>query len=618
MLSAKRIFWTQLIVSVICTALVAGSVLTVYLFGGLKRADNILYDLRIKWRGTLPTSGHVVLVLMDEKSAKELKKPRGNWTRRQLTDALTNLCKAGAEIIGLDMMLSSPDQDPTADVELANAIDSCNNIILAWYSPTQGMERILPLPIFQDSMIGDGFIHLPLDEDEILRRISYLFAKPLDDGSLQLFPAFSLELVRTFLNIEFEFDFSLKDHIRLGADGGRQLLLPYPELLINYSGEYTVFPRISYSDAVLNRFSPDLVKGKIVIIGNALATDKDLFSTPYSRFVDLSRDYRYKFGTVVRGVLGTKEFGMACHAHAVETILRGQFIRPISEFNTMAWVIILGIVGLVFYWPRMGMVWSAVALISALVILTGVSYLIFLKKLLSLDSAPLMAVLLVQFVSGTVIQKYYDKKKSARVKNLFGRYVSAGVVEELIKGDLDTTLEGQRQELTILFSDLRNFTSLSEEMGAKDTRNLLNNYFDTMIPIVFNHHGTLDKLMGDGIMAFFGAPVNIQDHPIKAAEAALDMIDELNTLKQKSVRGIRSLDVGIGINSGTVTIGNLGSHDFMDYTIIGDAVNKHYRQRIYGISIRRALCASGARFSPGQGQRDTGGHFRIGRLPGYG
>jgi adenylate cyclase len=561
--------------------------ITVYKLDDLKRLDHFLYDFHMKWRGPMATSGTVVLVLMDEKSAAELNKSRGPWSRKQLADALNNLCNAGAEIIGLDMMLSSPDRNPMDDRDLVQAIDNCNNVILA--RSTQGIGGIAPLPIFQESMIGDGFIDLPLDEDEILRRISYLNAKIEADGSLQLLPAFALELARAYFNIDFVPDFSLKDYIRFGAEGEKQLLLPYPELLINFYGTYKAFPDLSYVDVVKNRFAQNLVKGKIVIVGNSLVIGQDVFSTPYSRFLDVSDAYKDKFGTIVKGVLGTKDFGVACHAHAVETILSRRFIQPASGFNIISLIALFGIIGLIFYLPRLGIAWNLILLSTGLVGLVGISHLIFIKKLLWVQIVPLMAVLLLQFVTGNVLQKYFDKKKSALVKNLFGKYVSPGVVEELIKGDINTALEGRRQDLTILFSDLRNFTSLSEEMGAKDTRHLLNSYFDSMIPIVFHHQGTLDKLMGDAIMAFFGAPIDLKEHPLKAAEAALEMIAELKNFKHKNVSGIDRLEAGIGINSGKVTIGNLGSHDFMDYTVIGDAVNMASRleglNKYYGTNI---------------------------------
>lgn len=587
MISAQRIIRIQLITSLLCTCLVIVCLSLVYILGGFKRVDYFGYDLHMKWRGPLKTSGMVVLVLMDEKSADELKQSRGPWSRKHLAVALNNLCHAGAEIIGLDMLLTAPDQNPVNDRELASSIENCSNVILA--RSTQGIGGIAPLSIFQEGMIGDGFIDLPLDEDQILRRISYLNAKLENDGSLQLLPAFSLELVRAYYNIDFEPDFSLKDYIRFGVAGEKQLRLPYPELLINFYGTHKVFADMSFVDVVENRFSENLVNGKIVIIGNSLVMGKDVFSTPYSRFYDISRAYKGKFETIVKGVLGTKDLGVACHAHAVETILSGRFIQQSSRSATIALVVLCGIIGLIFYLPRPGIMWAVIFLGTGLAGLAGLSHLIFLKKLFWVQIAPLMAVLLLQFVTGNVLQKYFDKKKSTRVKNLFGRYVSPGVVEELIKGDVHTALEGRRQDLTILFSDLRNFTSLAEKMGARETRNLLNTYFDAMIPIVFQHQGTLDKLMGDAIMAFFGAPIDLKDHPLKAAEAALQMVAELKNFKHRDVSGIDRLEAGIGINSGKVTIGNLGSHDFMDYTVIGDAVNMASRleglNKYYGTNI---------------------------------
>ena len=139
-------------------------------------------------------------------------------------------------------------------------------------------------------------------------------------------------------------------------------------------------------------------------------------------------------------------------------------------------------------------------------------------------------------------------------------------------------------------SDLRKFTSLSENLTPRETGHLLNTYFDTMIPIVFEYQGTLDKLMGDAIMAFFGAPREFTDHPQRAAETALKMVEELDRLKsESSVKGVEKLNLGIGLNTGQVTVGNLGSHKFMDYTVVGDTVNLGSRleglNKNYGTSI---------------------------------
>jgi len=589
MLSPRRILRIQIWLSLLATAVVITGVAFSYHLGAFKRADNFLYDLRIKWRGPVITSGQVLLVLMDETSALELNRHKGTWSRRDLAQALENLCQAGAEIIGLDMVLSAPDLQPQNDKALAAAIARCNNVVLARVSANHHESGVEPLEIFQEGMIGDGFIDVPLDEDEILRRIRYLNAKPLPDGNLQLIPAFALELARTFLNIDYSFNFATDDYLQIGAGRGDKLLLPYPELLINFFGDYKAFQYLSYADAVQNRLDPQAVKGKIVIIGSSLATQKDFFSTPFTRFTDLSKQYKDKFGDIIGGVLGAKEVGVACHAHAVETILSGSFIRQVSKKHVILISILIGLLGAVFYLPHLGFVIETLGLVVGLAAILGFGHLLFVSRQVWIDIAPSMCVLAMQFVAGVILQKAFDRKKTAMVTGLFGQYVSPGVVEELLKGDISTSLEGRRQELTILFSDLRSFTSLAEMLGAKRTSDLLNVYFDAMIPIVFKNKGTLDKLIGDAIMAFFGAPVPVADHPDRAADAALQMIATIEELKRSKINGCERLEAGIGLNTGSVTVGNLGSSAFMDYTIIGDAVNLASRleglNKIYGTHI---------------------------------
>ena len=588
MISAKRLYRIQIIFSVLLTAVLISGTCVSYKFGLLKRSDNYLHDLHTKWRGKGEVSGKIVLVLMDEKSAKELKRHRETWSRHQIAEAIYNLTKAGSEIIGLDMVLSSPDLDPEADISLAKAINDCNNVVLARVSASPAGE-ILPLNMFGDGMIGDGFIDVPLDEDEILRKVRFLNAQPLPDGNLQLSPSFSLELARSFLNLDFSLNFSRRDYFEMGSEDGKKLRLPYPELLINYKGDYTLFDRISYADAVLNRFSPDKVKGKIILIGSSLATQKDFFSTPFTRFYNPVREYKEKFGSVVEDTLGGKDPGVSCHAFALETILSGEFIKKMSENKVLLFTVITGLTGLVFYIPAIGFAGEVIVFCTAVVFVVFFSHLIFLKRLVWIDISPFIGIVVLQFVAGIMVQKHFDKKKTDFVTGLFGRYVSPSVVENLIKGDIEATLKGHTQEVSILFSDLRGFTTLSEELGAKDTSRLLNAYFDAMIPVVFKHKGTLDKLMGDAIMAFFGAPVYFPDHSIKAAEASLDMLIALKNLRLSDVRGMNRLNLGIGINTGTVTIGNLGSNQFMDYTIIGDAVNLASRleglNKFYGTNI---------------------------------
>ncbi len=590
MISVKRFTLIQIVLTFLCTAIVICGVSLSYYYNQFLRVDNFLYDLRVAWRGPQKTSGNIVLVLMDEKSALELQRRKGSWSRKHLSMALDHLCRAEAEIIGLDMIMSAPSQDSLIDTELADQISLCNNIILARAVFAKSGQDVEPLDKFQEVMIGDGFINFMLDSDEILRRIRFIQGKTMPDGNLQLLPAFSLELARTFLNVDFDFDFSSKNHLIIGSPNQIQLKLPQPDLIINFYGDYTAFTHLSYADVVKNRFPKDLVKGKIIIIGSSLATQKDFFSTPFSRFQNNSEKYKDKFGKIITNILGDKDLGMACHAHAVETILNNAFINKATT-NTVIWLVILfGLVGLIFYLPRLGMIWELLAVCGGTAFLVFGGYLLFLKKMIWLDIAALLAVLFIQFIAGVILQKVFNKKKTAMITSLFGKYVSPGVVSDLIKGDIDTTLTGQSQDLTMLFSDLRSFTNLSEKLGAKDTSILLNIYFDAMIPIVFQHKGTLDKLMGDAVMAFYGAPLAVPDHPVMAAKTALVMLQKIEDLKANSkIKGAEDLSAGIGLNTGVVTVGNLGSNEFMDYTIIGDAVNLASRleglNKVYGTKI---------------------------------
>jgi adenylate cyclase len=588
MLSAKRLYRIQIYLSLVLTGIVAAGVIFSYSYGFFRISDNYIYDLHVKWRGTQKISDRIVLVLMDEKSAAELERHKGTWSRYQLGTAIRNLTNAGAEVIGLDMVMSSPDLDPKADLFLAKAISESNNVVLSKVSASHAGE-IVSLPVFEEGMIGDGFIDVPLDEDEILRKIRFLNAKPLPDGNLQLSPAFSLELARSFYNIDFTLDFSEKDYFQIGSDKDRQIKLPYPELIINYKGDFTLFRQIPYADVVMNRFQEEKVKGKIILFGSSLTAQKDFFTTPFTRFQNPVKNYKDKFGSVVDEVLGVKDPGVSCHAYALETILSQEFIRHITGNRVILITAAIGIAGLVFYIPAITFMWEALILFAGLSATAAFSHLLFIRNLIWLDISPYLFILICQFVFGVMLQKNFDKKRTAHVTGLFGRYVSPGVVDNIIKGDIETTLKGHSQDLSILFSDLRGFTTISEELGAEDTSILLNTYFDAMIPLVFKNSGTLDKLMGDAIMAFFGAPVSFPGHPEKAAETSLDMMAALKKLKSMDLRGMEKLNLGIGLNTGTVTIGNLGSNQFMDYTIIGDAVNLASRleglNKAYGTNI---------------------------------
>jgi len=584
----RRLFLLQLCLTICCVSLVAAIVGGGYYYGFFQRADNFLYDLHFKWRGDQAPSDRITLVLMDQKSAVDLERRQGSWSRRHLARAIENLNRAGAVVIGIDLIFSSPSPDPQDDLILTAAIQSGGNVVLARISSSHGKE-ITALDRFQAAMTGDGFIDVPLDVDNILRKVRFFNARRLPDGSLELVPSFSLELARVFYNIEFIPDFSGKEFFTLGSQSDTVLTLPYPELLINFGGNYAAFPSISFVDAVNNHFDPAAVNGKIVLIGSSLVFEKDFFSTPYSRFTRPPQALTAKFGQVETGILGDKDLGISCHAWATETILSKRFISKRPRREVLIGTLLAGLGGLVFYLPVVGIFGSTLILITGLLGATGLSHHLFMQNLTWMEIAPLLAVWSLQFVMGATLQKSVQRKKSLMITDLFGKYLAPDVVKELLKDEQSDRLEGRHCDITVLFSDLRGFTSLAEKLGPAQTGNLLNAYFDVMIPLVFKRQGTLDKLIGDAIMAFFGAPLDIEDHPDAAARCALAMLAAIATLRQQDIPGAAKLDLGVGLNTGRAIVGNLGSQQFRDYTVIGDAVNLASRleslNKVYGTHI---------------------------------
>jgi len=360
---------------------------------------------------------------MDQKSSAELNRKQGSWSRRHLARAIENLSAAGAAVIGVDLIFSSPSPEPDDDRRLAAAIEASGNVILARISSSHGQE-ITALSQFQSAMIGDGFIDVPLDEDDILRKVRFFHARRLSDGNLELIPSFSLELARVFYDIEFIPDFSNTDSFKLGAGNDKTLTLPYPELLINFGGNYTAFAGISFSDAVNNRLDPALVKGKMVLIGSSLVFEKDFFSTPYTRFMRPPDALDVKFGSVEKGVLGDKDLGISCHAWAAETILTGAFISKRPRREILIWTLIAGLLGAVFYLPVTGLLGSTAILLTGLVAFPSIGFHLFSSRLIWVDTAPLLAVWALQFVMGAALQKSVQRKKSLMITDLFGKYLA--------------------------------------------------------------------------------------------------------------------------------------------------------------------------------------------------
>jgi adenylate cyclase len=316
---------------------------------------------------------------------------------------------------------------------------------------------------------------------------------------------------------------------------------------------------------------PSAFKDKIVFIGHSSSGLIDVFATPFG-------------GTMP---------GIQLHATMADNLLSNRFIREASRRVRMSTVIAAGLlVGLLAallpFTPAaagtlltaLGWTWLAVASFKGGVWLNM--------------TQPLLTMAVALF-AGTTYQYFVEGREKRVVKALFGRYVSRDVFKQLIDHPELAELGGRRREMTVLFSDIRGFTSVTEKGQPEELVAQLNEYFSTMVEVVFRHQGTVDKFVGDMVMALFGAPVDDPDHVEHALAAAVDMVAELANLNRKWLsEGRVQLDIGIGVNSGEMIAGNIGSSSIMSYTVIGDNVNLGSRLESLNKDFRTRIIISGA------------------------
>ncbi len=296
---------------------------------------------------------------------------------------------------------------------------------------------------------------------------------------------------------------------------------------------------------------PALFRDKIVFVGVTASGLYDVFETPFSH---------------------GRMPGIQVHAAVADDLLSGRFLWPASTGVRFATVVAFGLLigaaaTLVPAW------WATGATVLATALFVWASTRLFASGYWLNLSQPVLTGAFALF-GGVGYQYFVEGREKRKMKKLFGQYVSPDVYHELVSHPELARLGGQRREMTVLFSDIRGFTTVSEHGQPEDIVHLLNEYFTRMVKIVFEHKGTLDKFVGDMVMALFGAPLDDPDHADHAVETALDMIEALGRLNAKwRAEGRPAIEIGIGINTGPMIAGNIGSAQIMSYTVIGDAVN---------------------------------------------
>ncbi len=405
----------------------------------------------------------------------------------------------------------------------------------------------------------------------------------------RLYPFIALSLTRQYLGVSREnVSFDLGNHIGFkdakipmlndfGEITGyetRDILIPCDKsgnMLINYVGYPGEFKSqlqyLSFSEAML--VDPATFDGKILMVGAyAQGMAQDLWPSPHGNM-----------------------YGIEHNANAVNTILNQDFLYMAPWWvNVLIIALICLLIGLVI--PRLSMLLATIVSVAIFIVFEIVTLIVFIgMNTILLYFAPVVALIL-SFAGIIIFRVLTEEKEKQFIKKRFANYVNASVVEELLKNPKALQLGGEKKYLTVLFSDVRGFTTISEKLGDPQLLvALLNEYLGAMTEIIFAYDGTLDKYVGDEIMAFWGAPVPQADHHLRACKTAIDQMYYLKHVLNPRLRaeGRPELDIGIGVNTGIMTVGNMGSKNRMDYTLMGDNVNLGARlegtNKIYGSHI---------------------------------
>ena len=527
-------------------------VLALYNSDVLKRLSLIGYDMLFELRGEIAVDNSIVLVKQDKASTDYFNIRLSDWPRRYHGTLIEKLTAAGADLIVFDYDFSRP-TNKNDDDAMARAIAEAGNVILANRLLPSGLMA-QPLAEFSENSLGEGFFDTILDKDGYWRRMIY--SNLTRDGYVY----FSLPMT----TVEIYEDFPESQRALNNSDvlGWGQHNLPFPDMLINFAGPDGSYPSISYFKILQENFDPSTVKGKIVLVGNTHRLGKDFFSVP----------------------TGKKMSGLEVHANAIATILNDSFIQPLSALAINLLIIVAGIAGgLILFLRQADLRMNLLLMFTGCSVIFLTSWYFFVFQLVWIDLVPLLQVFLLNISVAAGYQWRQSRQREKEIRGLFGHYVSKNVVDALLSEKTPVRLDGHRTEVSILFSDIRGFTSLSESLTPAELGQLLNQYFDEMIAAVFQYDGTLDKLMGDAVMAFFGSPLQSTNHAQQACRCAAEMIRRLAKLNASgSLPDDIRIEIGIGIHSGEAIVGNLGSSEFADYTVIGDAVN--LASRIEGLN----------------------------------
>ncbi len=573
-----------------------------------QRAEFLAYDLRLNASlpQNQPPDPRIVIVDVDEKSLG--LEGRWPWPRDKMADLTDRLFEAGAVVVGYDIFFSEPERNKAeavlkelqssnlSDAPLIKTIEALvpkfdndqrlaasladRDVTLGYLfhaEPTQPVG-ILPepllsldqtqahrsgikampnytasLPLLQQNAFSSGFVTTWPDPDGIIRRTPMLIRHGND-----IYGSLSLNLAKLYLFL----DEVQVNTVPIGeTDAVESIVLGGTTIptdgqgfaLVPYKGAAGNFPYLSATDVLNGQFDETVLEGAIVLIGATAVGIADLVATPVKNIYP----------------------GVEVHANMLRSILDNDFptTPPWADGANLVITLSIGLL-LALLLPHLAPPTLLILSLATAASLVWSNFWLWQEKGIALALA--WPLILIIALAAVVVSYGFlsENRKRAQLKGMFGQYVPPQLVDVMSQTSESFGFEGESREMTVLFADIRGFTTLSEKLSPAELRTLLNRYFTHMTEIIFDHQGTIDKYVGDMIMAFWGAPLHDPDHAKHAIQAAMQMLEKTAELKPILLaEGYPEVDIGIGLNTGLMNVGDMGSSYRRAYTVLGDNVN---------------------------------------------
>jgi adenylate cyclase len=518
--------------------LAALSIVVLVHFGLLNALEHWSLATLFEWRGPRSPSAPIVIVTIDESTFSELD-VQWPFPRAMHAELISKIAAGGPLVIGVDLIFDRPSSDAD-DAVLGEAIAAAGNVVLGAAVATDdqpvpglsiGYERVTlnqPIPVIRRGAAGVAPVNMIRDGDNDVRRAP----------------------IRTRLGDEWIPGLDAQLHA-LAAKAGLpvQPLPSAPTVLINFRGGPNTYPWVSYYQVLRGEIPSDVFRDRIVLIGPTTEILHDQFPTAFAR--------------------GGNMPGVEIHANALETLIRGNPIREVPQAASTALAVAAALLGSALV-VRLHALRALLAAAGLWAVVTLALYAGFTLMDVWMRGMAFTVALVLGY-GATVIESFVREQRERR---RLSQFFSPDVVREVVRHKDEGSLTTSRRVVTVLFSDIRGFTSISERLEPEEVAEMLREYLSEMTEIVFKHGGTVDKYIGDCIMALYNVPFEDPEHAVKAVRTGLEFQERTIAVSQRwEARLGVTIRNGVGINTGEAVVGTLGSRQRLEYTAIGDTIN---------------------------------------------